>query len=105
MSQTSQRSVGLKYDYQPDVDLLYAWIGEPQPAENIEVEPGIYVRVIATTKQVVGIEVIDCAERFQLDPASIDAEFAEKLLARFTGPALERLAAMRPNPTLFSSPR
>lgn len=105
MNHTSQQSVGIKCDYQADVDLLYAWIGEPQAAENIEVEPGIYVRVVPATKQVVGIEVIDCAERFQLQPASIDAAFAEKLLARFTAPALERLAETRPHPTLFSSPR
>ncbi len=105
MPHTSQRSVGVKCDYQADVDLLYAWIGEPQAAENIEVEPGIYVRVVPTTKQVVGIEVIDCAERFQLDPASIDADFAERLLERFTPPALERLAESRPHPTLFSSPQ
>src|SRR5689334_21296992 len=105
MNHTSQQPVGIKCDYQADVDLLYAWVGEPQAAENIEVEPGIYVRVVAATKQVVGIEVIDCAERFQLEPSSIDAAFAEKLLARFTPLALERLAESRPHPTLFSSPQ
>ena len=83
MDTTSQRAVGIQCDYQPDVDLLYAWIGDPQPAENIEVEPGIYVRVIPETKQIVGIEVVDCAERFQCDPASINAAFAEALIARF----------------------
>ena len=45
-------------------DLLFAWIGEPQAARNVEVEDGIYVRVNPETREVVGIEVIDCAARF-----------------------------------------
>jgi hypothetical protein len=105
MNPASLHTVGIHCDYQPDVDLLFAWIGEPQAAENIEVEPGIYIRVVPATKQIVGIEVIDCAERFQVDPASIDARFAESLMARFTPAALERLAEINPHPSLFSSPQ
>jgi uncharacterized protein YuzE len=105
MAKQSAEAVGVRYDYQPDVDLLFAWIGEPQVAENVEVETGIYVRVIPATKQVVGIEVVDCAERFQTDPATIDAKFAEALIGRFTKPALERLAEINPHPSLFSSPQ
>lgn len=105
MPPTSQRLVGIQCDYQPDVDLLFAWLGDPQPAENIEVEPGIYVRVATATGQVVGIEVLDCAERFGQRPASIDAAFAESLLARFTAPALERFREAHPQRQLFSSPQ
>lgn len=101
----SQRTVGLRCDYQAEVDLLFAWVGDPQPAENIEVEPGIYVRVAPSSGTVVGIEVLDCAERFQIEPASIDAAFAESLLARFTAPALEHFRKTHPQPTLFSSPQ
>ncbi len=54
---------------------------------------------------VVGIEVLDCAERFRQEPATIDAAFAESLLARFTAPALEHFRKAHPQPTLFSSPR
>lgn len=105
MPQTSQRSVGLKCDYQPEVDLLFAWIGDPEPAENIEVEPGVYVRIAPSTGTVVGIEVLDCAERFGREPASIDTGFAETLLARFTEPALAQFRKTHPQPTLFSSPQ
>ena len=105
MAQKSAEAVGVRYDYQPDVDLLFAWIGEPQAAENVEVEPGIYVRVIPATKQVVGIEVVDCAGRFQAEASTIDAKFAEALIRRFTKPALERLAELNPHPSLFSSPQ
>ena len=58
MPQKSQHAVGFRCDYQPDVDLLYAWVGEPVVAENVEVEPGIYVRVSPTSRQVVGIEAV-----------------------------------------------
>ena len=103
-NQTCLQAVGLKFDYQPDTDLLFAWIGQPQSAENIEVEPGIYVRVIPATKQIVGIEVIDCAQRFQRDPSSIDAVFAKALIDAFTKSALEQLAAtVTQPPSLFSS--
>src|SRR6266436_7578813 len=95
-NQTSMQAVGLRVDYQPDVDLLFAWLGHPKPAENIEVESGVYVRIDPQTQQVVGIEVLDCAERYQMDPASVDATFAQQLIEVFTRPALERFAALRP---------
>ena len=104
MNRASMQAVGIHIDYQADVDLLFAWIGDPQPAENIEVEPGLYVRVSPSTRQVIGIEVLDCAERFQRDPSTVDAAFAKQLIEVFTAPALERFAALRPLPPLFSSP-
>jgi hypothetical protein len=87
------------------VDLLFAWLGDPQPAENIEVEPGIYVRVASATGQAIGIEVLDCAERCGQDAASIDAEFAAALLDRFTDRALQQYREAHPQRPLFSSPR
>jgi hypothetical protein len=105
MNHASQQAVGIQCDYQPDVDLLFAWVGDPQPAENIEVEPGVYVRVLPSTGQVVGIEVLDCAERFDREPSSIDIGFAEMLLAKFTAPAQERFRELHPQPSLFSSRR
>jgi uncharacterized protein YuzE len=97
---TSMQGVGVQIDYQPDVDLLFAWIGDPQEAENIEVDEGIYVRIAPATQQVIGIEVLDCAERFQQEPS---AEFAKQLIERYARPALQRFLADRPNPSLFSS--
>jgi uncharacterized protein YuzE len=104
MNHTSQQGVGIQCDYQPDVDLLFAWIGEPQSARNIEVEDGIYVRVNPETREVVGIEVLDCAARFHQDPASVDMQFAERLLQQYRQAALDEFSRTDP-PTLFSSPR
>jgi uncharacterized protein YuzE len=102
MAQRSQQAVGIQCDYQPEVDLLYAWIGEPEAAENIEVEPGIYVRVSPVRRQVIGIEVLDCSARFHREPSSIDAPFAERLIAQYSQAALAEFARISP-PTLFSS--
>jgi hypothetical protein len=78
-------------DYQPEVDLLFAWVGEPQAAENIEVEPGVYVRVLPNAKRVVGIEVLDCATRFRRRPEAINAAFAHHLLTEYSARALARV--------------
>jgi uncharacterized protein YuzE len=77
----------LHVEYQPQVDLLFVWIGEPQKARNIEVEPGVYVRV-SDEKRVVGIEILDCAVRFHRSPESIDRQFAEAKLREYAPVAL-----------------
>jgi hypothetical protein len=82
---------GLQYDYQPDVDLLFAWLGEPQAARNVEVEPGIYVRVIPSGTRVVGIEILDCAGRFGIKANEINKALAEKLLHQYSPKALDLL--------------
>jgi hypothetical protein len=85
-----------RVDYQSDADLLFAWSGEPRATDNVEVEPGIYVRVVPGTQEVVGIEVIDCARRFHVSPESIDSSFVAKLVDRFRDSArvgLSRTAA------------
>lgn len=102
MNNTSQQGVGIQCDYQPDVDLLFAWIGEPQAARNVEVEDGIYVRVNPETREVVGIEVVDCAARFHQDPAAVDMRFAERLLEQYRQAAIDAFNRTDP-PTLFSS--
>jgi uncharacterized protein YuzE len=104
MSHTLQEAVGIHCDYQPDVDLLFAWIGEPQAAENIEVEEGIYVRINPDTRTVVGIEVLDCAARFQQDPEAVNMQFAQRLIEQYRHTALDEFNRTHP-PTLFSSPQ
>lgn len=77
----------LHVDYQPQVDLLFAWRGHPRKARNVEVEPGVYVR-ISDEKRVVGIEILDCAARFDRTPESIDSSFVEAKLKEYTPAAL-----------------
>jgi hypothetical protein len=80
-------------NYQPQVDLLFAWVGEPQQARNVEVEPGVYVRVAAESSQVIGIEILDCAARFDVPPESINRAFVKAKMDEYAAPALSRLHA------------
>jgi hypothetical protein len=89
MNRTPSQAVGLQFDYQTDTDLLFAWTGAPERALNVEVEPGLYVRVTPDRDRVLGIEVLDCAARFGLDPAMIDSACVQGLLERFTSEALQ----------------
>lgn len=103
MNQTSLQAIGIHFDYQPEIDLLFAWIGEPQRAENVEVEPGVYIRVEPSQRRVVGIEVIDCAARFRREPATIDATFAKTLIDVFSKPALDLFERSTTSRLPFSS--
>jgi hypothetical protein len=80
----------IQIDYQADVDLLFAWIGQPEPARNVEVEPGVYVRVAPAGNRVLGLEILDCASRFKVDPTSLDKVFVEEKLQEFGGRALTK---------------
>jgi hypothetical protein len=86
-------ALDVQVDYQADVDLLFAWIGHPEPARNVEVEPGVYVRVAPAGNRVLGIEILDCASRFHLDPASVDQAFVEQKLQEFGARALAQAQA------------
>ena len=80
----------IQVDYQADVDLLFASIGPPEPARNVEVAPGVYVRVAPAGNRVLGIEILDCAARFNVDPSTVDQAFVEERLREFSGPALTK---------------
>lgn len=78
--------------YEPHADLMFAWIGQPRRAQNVEVEPGVYVRVLPDERRVIGIEILDCAARFHRSPTAINEDFAQELLREYTPLALARLA-------------
>src|SRR5580700_5911030 len=80
----------IQLDYQADVDLLFASIGLPEPARNVEVAPGVYVRVAPAGDRVLGIEILDCAARFHVDPSTVDQAFVEQKLREFGHLALAK---------------
>lgn len=81
----------LAYDYDAETDTLTAWFAPERPAENVEVEPDVFVRVLQNTDEVIGIEVIGCAARFHKAPSAINATFSCELLKKYAVPALEKL--------------
>jgi hypothetical protein len=82
--------VHLKYD--PATDLLFAYVGDNEPSINVEVDPGVTVRISKTSGRAVGVEVPDCSALFHIKPAAITRQFARDLLARYGPIAQTRLA-------------
>ena len=68
-------------DYDRDLDLLFAWIGDPQPAVNVEIRPGFAVRV--ANGRAIGLEAVDCAAQFNRQPTQINRAFVQSLLAEY----------------------
>lgn len=85
---------GLKLNYEPEYDLLSAWVGAPEVSESIEVEPGLVMRISRATGKAIGLEIMGAAERFHVDPMIFhDEVFARQLLERYGPPAEAEFAS------------
>lgn len=88
---TDSGSGGLTLKYEAEYDLLSVWVGAPQVADSVEVEPGLCVRVSRADHKVVGLEVVDAAARFNKDASVVRSQaFAQKLLNDYGRLALVR---------------
>ena len=80
---------GIRLKYEPEYDLLSVWLGSPEPADNVEVEPGFCIRVSRSSHRVVGLEVVSAAARFQKDKRVVGTPaFARSLIERYGPMAL-----------------
>ena len=70
-------------NYDSDADFLLARFGTPTEADTVVADGDVAVRLSRETGEPVGIEVVDCAAKFQMDPSTITAAFARELLARY----------------------
>lgn len=83
----------LRLKYEPEYDLLSAWIGAPRVADVVEVEPGFCIRISRDTHQVIGLEVMGAAARFKKNASAIQNHtFVRSLLERYGRAALARTA-------------
>jgi hypothetical protein len=71
---------GLQWDYSCAGDVLSAWIGKPQPCDDVAVDGYIVVRISRETHQPVGIDVRAAAERSGRWPGALNAAYARALL-------------------------
>ncbi len=53
----------LNWEYDKEADVLYISVGEPRPAEGIDIGEGVIVRIDPKTKEVVGLTIINFARR------------------------------------------
>ena len=58
-----EKPAAIDWDYDEEADVLYISIGEPQPAEGIDIGEGIIVRYDEPRKEVVGLPVIGLRSR------------------------------------------
>jgi len=81
------------FKYDPGTDLLFAYVGANEPSFNVEVEPGVTVRISQASGRTVGLEVPDCSALFRVAPAAITRQFARELLEQYGPVAQSRLAS------------
>ncbi len=86
----------LRFTYDPDTDHLIGHLGRPQPCFNVEVPPGVVIRVSQESHTVAGLEVVDCAALFHKHPKAITQGFAMDLLDTY-GPRAIELYERQPN--------
>ena len=53
----------LSWEYDDEADVLYISIGEPKPAEGIDVGEGTIVRIDPKTREVTGLTIIGLSKR------------------------------------------
>lgn len=76
---------GLQWDYSCGEDVLSAWIGIPQPCDEVAVDDSIVIRISRETHQPVGIHVRSASRRCTWTGA-LNGSFARALLDQH-GPA------------------
>ncbi len=83
---TSGNDGAIRLRYEAEYDHLTVWVDGPQVAEQIEVEPGVYVRVSRNDGRVVGLEVIDAATKLHFDATTLQNPAYARTLLRDYGP-------------------
>ena len=75
----------LQWDYSCGEDVLTAWLGPPQPCDEVRVNDSIVIRISCTTHQPVGIKV-GSASRLSKWTGALNGSVAGALLEKH-GPA------------------
>jgi uncharacterized protein YuzE len=57
----------IKIDYDPRADVLYASIGDPQPALSYELSEDVLLRYVPPRREVVGITIMNFSRQYPLE--------------------------------------
>jgi hypothetical protein len=85
---------GLQWDYSCSDDVLSAWIGTPQPCDEVVLDDAIVIRISRETQQPVGIDVRSASRRTRWSGA-LDGSFARALLEQHAPAAMTLWRARR----------
>jgi uncharacterized protein YuzE len=58
-----EKESSLSWDYDEDADVLYVSVGEPRPAEGVDIGEGVILRYDEVHREVVGMTVIGVRAR------------------------------------------
>lgn len=58
-----EKPTSLSWDYDEEADVLYLAVGEPRPAEGIDIGEGVVLRFDPARREVIGLTVIGLRAR------------------------------------------
>ena len=85
---------GLQWDYNCAADVLSAWIGTPEPCDEVAVDDSVVIRISRETHQPVGIDIRFASRRIRWTGA-LDGSFARALLHQHGPAAMKTWQASR----------
>jgi uncharacterized protein YuzE len=68
----------LTSDYDEAADILYLWVSEPQPAITYETSQGHLVQLDPTTREFVGVAILDFAANWKDKSITVDIPVVEQ---------------------------
>jgi hypothetical protein len=80
---------GLQWDYSCAADVLSAWIGTPEPCDEVAVDDSVVIRISRRTHRPVGIDIHFASQRIRWTGA-LDGSLARALLEQH-GPAAMKI--------------
>ena len=78
---------GLQWDYSCSADVLSAWIGAPEPCDEVAVDDSISIRISRKTHQPVGIDIRFASRRVRWT-GGLDGSLARALLEQHAAAAM-----------------
>lgn len=58
-----EKKENLSWEYDDEADVLYISVGEPKPAESLDIGEGTIVRIDPRTKEVIGFTLLGLSKR------------------------------------------
>jgi uncharacterized protein YuzE len=58
-----EKKENLNWEYDDEADVLYISIGEPRPAESIDIGEGTIARIDPESKELIGLTIVGLSEK------------------------------------------
>ncbi len=58
-----EKRENLSWEYDAEADVLYISVGEPSPAEGVDIGEGVIVRIDPESREVIGLTVLGISKK------------------------------------------